>query len=89
GFVDEVTHLVRSQVAGIVGNLAVVGPVVLAVQGLCWGAFGAPLVGDKEARYVLHSLELAGPSLLFAAFTGTLLFASSLVAGWVENWFVF
>ncbi|MDP0984011.1 hypothetical protein, partial [Klebsiella variicola] len=31
----------------------------------------------------------AGPSLLFAAFTGTLLFASSLVAGWVENWFVF
>jgi site-specific recombinase len=26
---------------------------------------------------------------LFAAFTGVLLFASSLIAGWVENWFVF
>jgi len=89
GFVDEVTHLVRSQVASIIGNLAVVAPLVLAVQGLCWAAFGAPLVGAKDAHYVLHSLSLVGPSLLFAAFTGTLLFASSLVAGWVENWFVF
>jgi site-specific recombinase len=38
---------------------------------------------------VLESLALFGPSLFFAAFTGTLLFASSLIAGWVENWFVF
>lgn len=89
GFVDEVTHLVRSQVAGVIGNLALVAPLVLAVQGLCWAAFGAPLVGQRDAHYVLHSLQLAGPSLLFAAFTGTLLFASSLIAGWVENWFVF
>ena len=89
GFVDEVTHLVRSQVAGIIGNLALAAPLVLAVQGLCWLAFGAPLVGEKDALYVLKSLNLLGPSLLFAAFTGTLLFASSLIAGWVENWFVF
>jgi site-specific recombinase len=89
GFVDEVTHLTRSQVAGIIGNLAMAAPLVLAVQGLCWLAFGAPLVGARDAEYVLHSLSLFGPSLLFAAFTGTLLFASSLIAGWVENWFVF
>lgn len=89
GFVDEVTHLVRSQVAGIVGNLALAAPLVLAVQGVCWLAFGAPLVGEKDAAYVLKSLGLFGPSLAFAAFTGTLLFASSLIAGWVENWFVF
>jgi len=89
GFVDEVTHLTRSQAAGILGNLALAAPVVLAVQGLCWLAFGAPLVGVQDAEYVLHSLGLFGPSLLFAAFTGTLLFASSLIAGWVENWFVF
>ena len=89
GFVDEVTHLVRSQVAGILGNLALVAPLVLAVQGLSRLAFGAPPVGELEAHYVLKSLNLLGPSLLFAAFTGTLLFASSLIAGWVENWFVF
>ena len=89
GFVDEVTHLVRSQVAGIIGNLALVAPLVLGVQLLSRLAFGTTPVGQKEALYVLHSLDLFGPSLLFAAFTGTLLFASSLIAGWVENWFVF
>lgn len=89
GFVDEVTHLIRSQAAGIFGNLALVFPLVLAVQ-LAWqGLFGAPLVGAAQGEYVLHSLTLLGPTALFAAFTGVLLFASSIVAGWVENWFVF
>jgi site-specific recombinase len=37
---------------------------------------------------VLDSLTLLGPTALFAAFTGVILFASSLIAGWVENWFV-
>jgi site-specific recombinase len=37
---------------------------------------------------VLQSLQVFGPSLLFAAFTGVLLFISSLIGGWVENWFV-
>ena len=89
GFVDEVANLVRSQIAGIVGNLAVVAPVVLAIQLLAWWSVGAPLVSEKEARYVLHSITLLGPTALFAAFTGVLLFSSSLVAGWVENWFVY
>ena len=88
-FVDEVTHLVRSQVAGIAGNLALVMPVVLAVQWLAWALLGAPLLDEAQARYVLQSTTLLGPTALFAAFTGVLLFASSLVAGWVENWFVY
>jgi site-specific recombinase len=89
GFVDEVANLIRSQVAGIAGNLLAVVPVVLAAQGLSWWLRGAPLVGADEAQHVLHTLDLRGPSLLFAAFTGLLLFASSLIAGWVENWFVY
>ena len=87
-FVDEITHLVRSQIAGIVGNLALVIPVVLAVQGAAWALWGAPLVGAQDAQHVLHSISLLGPTALFAAFTGVLLFASSLIAGWGENWFV-
>ena len=89
GFVDEVTHLVRSQMAGIVGNLALVIPVVLAVQALAWALWGAPLVSPEQARHVLHSITLLGPTAVFAAFTGVLLFASSLIAGWVENWWVY
>jgi site-specific recombinase len=88
-FVDEVAHLIRSQVAGIAGNLALCAPLVLALQWLGAQALGAPPVGPEQAAHVLQSLTLLGPTALFAAFTGVLLFASSLVAGWAENWFVF
>jgi site-specific recombinase len=88
-FVDEVTHLIRSQSAGIVGNLALCFPLVLAAQLLAQAVFGTPIVGKDEAEHVLQALTLLGPTALFAAFTGVLLFASSLIAGWVENWFVF
>ena len=88
GFVDEVAQLIRSQAAGIFGNLALVAPIVLAVQFGWRAAFGAPLVGHHDAQHVLQSLSLLGWTPFFAAFTGVLLFASSLIAGWVENWFV-
>jgi len=88
GFVDEVTHLVRSQVAAVVGNLAVVAPAVLLLCGLWHLASGQPAIDRAHAEHVLHDLTLLGPTLLFAAFTGVLLFASSIVAGWAENWFV-
>ena len=88
GFVDEVAHLIRSQAAGIFGNLAAVVPVVLAAQYAAEAAFGAPLIGHKAADHIVESITLLGPTALFAAFTGVLLFASSLIAGWAENWFV-
>ena len=88
GFVDRVVQLIRSQVAAIAGNLAICFPLVLAVQLLAQQLFGAPLIGTADADYVLRSISLLGPTALFAAFTGVLLFASSLVAGWAENWFV-
>ena len=87
-FVDEVAHLLRSQIAAIVGNVGLVVPVVLL---LSWGLNawqGHHMVTEEQARHVLHDLNLLGPTALFAAFTGVLLFASSIIAGWVENWFV-
>jgi site-specific recombinase len=88
-FVDRVAQLIRSQVAGIVGNLVACFPLVLAVQLGAMALFGVTPVGVEEARYVLGSLTALGPTLLFAAFTGVLLFGSSLIAGWAENWFVY
>jgi len=88
GFVDEVAHLLRSQMAGIVGNLMVVAPLVLGVQVLAWWVNGRPLVNAHEAHHVLETLTLLGPTLWYAAFTGVLLFASSILAGWAENAFV-
>ncbi|MEO8119190.1 MAG: site-specific recombinase [Rhodoferax sp.] len=87
-FVVEVTHLVRSQVAAVVGNLALVAPCVLLISLALAQILGKPVIDVAEAEHVLHSLSLLGPSLLFAAFTGVLLFASSIIAGWSENWFV-
>lgn len=87
-FVDEVTHLVRSQVAAVVGNLALVAPCVLLISDALWLVFGRPMIDAKEAEHVLHSLTLLGPTAVFAALTGVLLFASSIIAGWTENWFV-
>lgn len=87
-FVDEVTHLVRSQVAAVVGNLALVAPCVLLISGALWLILGKPMIDAVQARHVLHTLTLLGPTALFAALTGVLLFASSIIAGWAENWFV-
>ena len=87
-FVDEVANLIRSQAAGIIGNVAAVIPLVLLVQWLWGQVFGAPLVDHDDAQHVLESITLLGPTALFAAFTGVLLFVSSLIAGWIENWFV-
>ena len=88
GFVDEVGHLVRSQVAAALGNVLLVFPCVLLLSLALQAHSGQPMVDAAEARYVLHALDLRGASVFFAAFTGVLLFASGIVAGWVENWFV-
>ena len=87
-FVDEVTHLVRSQVAAVLGNVAMVVPAVLLVNALLVLLRGQPMISPQEAEHVLHSLTVLGPTLLWAAFTGVVLFTSSVMAGWFENWFV-
>jgi site-specific recombinase len=87
-FVDEVTHLVRSQVAAVLGNLGLVVPVMLGVAVLARTVLDHPVLDEAHALAVLKSLSLAGPTALYAAFTGVLLFAASIVAGWTENAFV-
>lgn len=87
-FVDEVVNLVRSQVAAVLGNVAVVFPCVLTISALIQYLSGHPMITAREAQHVFHSLTLLGPALLHAAFTGVLLFVASLIAGWAENWFV-
>ena len=88
GFVDEVANLIRSQSAGIFGNVFAVIPVVLALQWLWRAAVGTPLLDGAASEHVFESVSLLGAAAFYAAFTGVLLFASSLIAGYVENWFV-
>jgi site-specific recombinase len=87
-FVDEVANLFRSQVAAIAGNVGIVVPTVLLLHLGAWLLWGQGLIDTQEARHVVDAHHLLGPTVLFAVMTGVLLFASSIVAGWVENWFV-
>lgn len=88
-FVDEVANLVRSQVAAVIGNVGMVVPCVIAISAVIELASGAPMISQADAHHVFETLHLLNPlTLIFAAFTGVLLFASSLIAGWTENWFV-
>lgn len=86
--IDEVVHLLRSQTASIIGNLALVAPSVMLVAAL-GRLLGSPLpMSPEKARHTLESFSLLGPSCLYAALTGVLLWLSSLAAGWADNWFV-
>jgi site-specific recombinase len=87
-FVDEVANLVRSQVAAVLGNVLVVVPAMLGVALLVQLALGRPLLDAAHAAATLKSLSLAGPTALYAAITGILLFSASIIAGWTENAFV-
>ena len=88
-FIDEVANLMRSQVAAVLGNVGLVVPCVIVLSASIQWASGAPMISRAEADHVFVSLHLLNPlTLIFAAFTGVLLFASSLIAGWTENWFV-
>ena len=86
-FVDETAALIRSQVAAITGNLALVFPVALATQLASAYFLHRDLITDEKAHATLASFSLLGPTPFYAAFTGVLLWLSSLTAGWADNWF--
>lgn len=87
--VDEIVHLVRSQVVSVMGNVIGVVPVTLLV---CWAwqfLTHKTFISVEKAEHVVGDFSLLGPTPLYAAFTGVLLFAASLFSGWVDNWFAF
>ena len=88
-FIDEVSHLIRSQVIAIVGNLLAVVPCVLLIAAVLQHGFGQPMISVGTSMSSLAALDVFGPTVPLAGLTGILLFASSIIAGWTENWFVF
>ncbi|HEX3797774.1 MAG TPA: hypothetical protein VH413_03665 [Verrucomicrobiae bacterium] len=86
--VNEIVCLIRSQFASIVGNLALVAPTMLALHFLVLWLTGATMMTPERAVKAIHAVSFFGPSILYAAFTGVLLWASSLAAAWADNWFV-
>lgn len=86
-FVDDTIAMIRSNAAAIFGNLAAVFPIALAIQWLVNRILGANLITPAKAIATIESFSILGPTPLYAIFTGVLLWLSSLVAGWADNWF--
>jgi site-specific recombinase len=87
-FVSSVTALMRTQAAAVLGNVLLVFPVCLGVQLLWHALFHADIISPEKAHATLRSFSLLGPTPLYAALTGVLLWSSSLLSGWADNWFV-
>jgi len=87
-FVDRAMALMRSQAASIFGNLAMVVPVVIVIQVGIIMLLGHPTMSPTKAAYIFHTVSPFSLAFLFAAFTGLLLWLSSVIAGLIDNWFV-
>lgn len=84
---SEAALLLRAQTAALAGNLLTVAPAMAALV-LAWTWLrGAPPLTFDAAHASLQGLSLVGPTPLFAAFTGVLLWLAGLAAGFTDNWF--
>jgi site-specific recombinase len=87
--VDEIIHLMRSQFIAVLGNIYAVVPSMIVVSIVWFMAFHQHLQNAEMAHHTLHSLSILGGMAPYAAFTGILLWFSSIIAGWMDNWFVY
>lgn len=77
--------IIRTQFIAVIGNLSLVIPLCFLISFLT-KSFGHPLLTTEKANYIFNSTNTLGPSFIFAMFTGFLLFLSSIIAGWFDNW---
>lgn len=87
--VDEIIHLMRSQFIAILGNIYAVVPSMIVISILWYMIFHQHLQSADAAHHSLHSLSILGGMAPYAAFTGIVLWFSSIIAGWMDNWFVY
>lgn len=85
--VDEVAHLIRSQVASVFGNVMMVVPCTLLIDTVFFLLFGHHIMSEGTAHHSFEAVDILSAAPLYAAFTGILLWLSSLAAGWGDNWF--
>jgi site-specific recombinase len=89
-FVNIVCRMTRSQFAALLGNLMAVIPIALCLDVTYFLVTKDHIFPVSTSRHVLESLDpIHSGTIFMAAFTGVWLWASSIVAGWFENWVVF
>jgi site-specific recombinase len=86
---DEIVLITRTQIAAIVGNLVAVIPAALLINFIYHYFKGTYIFSMATAEHNMHTVDIFGPSIIFAIFTGFLLWLSSVFAGWAGNWYSF
>jgi site-specific recombinase len=84
---SEIAMLLRSQAAAVFGNLAAVTPAMLALTLATFWGTGGTVLSPARARDAMAALSLVGPTPLYAALTGVLLWLAGLASGLADNWF--
>jgi site-specific recombinase len=94
GRLDELVRLIariaRSQFAAAIGNVTGVIVTSIAFDTLWRNLVGHSFLDHATSIGVVDSFHpFATGTIFFAAITGVILWLSSLVAGWFENWVVY
>lgn len=86
-----VAKVSRTQIASFAGNLLLVFPLSYFFAFLFKLLTGSAITADYAAAHSLLTSQqpFHSPALLYAAFTGFFLFASGIIAGYVENHVVY
>lgn len=87
--VDEIVHLMRSQFIAVLGNIYAVVPSMVVISLGWFLIFQQHLQTPEQAHHSMHSFSILGGMAPYAAFTGIILWVSSVFAGWMDNWFVY
>lgn len=86
----EIILIIRSQLAAAAGNILFVIPSAFLLDRLARLLWHGPMMSPKYAGYFIESIDPSSSlTVFYAALTGVLLFASSIFAGWSENWVVY
>jgi site-specific recombinase len=88
--VGMIARIARSQFAAAMGNVSGVIATSLLFDILYTAATGHTFLPAADAHKTIGSFDpLGSGTIFFAAWTGVLLWMSSLAAGWFENWVVY
>ena len=85
--VDRIARITHSQLAAAAGNVLAVGAGALALSNIWQLLFGHTFISTTAAHALYDAFgPLTSGTVIFAAFTGVVLWFSSVVGGWIDNW---
>ncbi|HEX6851943.1 MAG TPA: hypothetical protein VF139_11120 [Candidatus Polarisedimenticolaceae bacterium] len=80
-------RIVRSQLAAAIANVVVVAAGAYAFDRIFRLAFDRSYLSSETALHVYEALSpLDSGTVFYAAVTGVILYAASVVGGWLDNW---